>query len=503
MARKNKTILHPDVEAWRSQYNPLRGLSVQRAVSLLESFNRGDMTELQWLYFHLEGADETLYALVERRTSALLELDWNIKLVPESEWPKGISKRFAEEQQNALRMAYERIDNLSEAIEFLAMATFRGYSHLQKQDLDGDGFIDHLEPLDQWNWVRDGINGDWYWNPKAQCVTASALKHREESQIERGEFIIRAVQRHINRIGLVCRVRKALAEKDWTAYSEIYGVPGGVVTMPAQSPGDKEGLYMKLAEDIASGGSGVLPSGSSYTANPAPHGTGNPFKEFIRHQQESVVLAGTGGLLTMLTESGSGTLAGNAHQETFAKIARGEAKLISEIFQKQFDAEILAQLFPESPRLAYFEIAANEEADTSGIVDDAQKLGLAGYEIDPAQLSEKTGYRLKVKETPRPSVPFAPMQNRAKPMGGLSKLKEELGKAVARDLKPVGDRLAAIETLPANQQRAALEKLLTDLPALEKEINSNPESSAVLENAIEAGIQSGVEQRTKSNEKND
>ena len=35
---------------WRAQYNPLRGLTLQLLVALLESGERGDYARLQWLY---------------------------------------------------------------------------------------------------------------------------------------------------------------------------------------------------------------------------------------------------------------------------------------------------------------------------------------------------------------------------------------------------------------------------------------------------------------------
>ena len=37
--------------AWRDQYNPLRGMSLPRLVSLLEAGERGQFADLQWLYY--------------------------------------------------------------------------------------------------------------------------------------------------------------------------------------------------------------------------------------------------------------------------------------------------------------------------------------------------------------------------------------------------------------------------------------------------------------------
>ena len=103
----------------------------------------------------------------------------------------------------------------------------------------------------------------------------------------------------------------------------------------------------------------------------------------------------TGGLLTMLAQSGAGTLAGNAHMETFRQIARGDAAMLSEVFQRQFDAPLLAEFFPGEPALAYFEFAPAATDESSRVVEDALKLAKAGVLVDPEELSEKTGYRLE------------------------------------------------------------------------------------------------------------
>src|SRR6266571_641266 len=165
--------------AWREYYNPLRALTLVRAVSLIEAAQRGMFAELQWLYSKIEGADATLMALIERRTSALIALDHNFKTVPADNFPPGATATMAEDQAAALRDAYDRLDNLREAIEFLALASFRGFSHLEKIYDGADAAaaaavaevgtagpggppasagsplrVTHLEPVEQWHWVR-------------------------------------------------------------------------------------------------------------------------------------------------------------------------------------------------------------------------------------------------------------------------------------------------------------------------------------------------------------
>ena len=102
----------------------------------------------------------------------------------------------------------------------------------------------------------------------------------------------------------------------------------------------------------------------------------------------------------MLAEAGSGTLAGNAHSETFMQIARGDALAVSEVLQKHLDAPLLAEFFPGEPILAYFEFAPPAGNEVSRVIEDAVALAKAGVRMDPEELSEKTGYRLERTSDP-------------------------------------------------------------------------------------------------------
>ena len=76
--------------------------------------------------------------------------------------------------------------------------------------------------------------------------------------------------------------------------------------------------------------------------------------------------------------------------------------------QEQFDRPLLEKNFPGQPQLAYFELAATRSLDPEEIIAQALALAKAGYEIDPAELSEKTGYRLKLRDYALAPVAKAP-----------------------------------------------------------------------------------------------
>lgn len=482
---------------WRESYNPLRGLNIQRAIRLLEDYFAGNMADLQWAYFFIEQTDPDLIALLELRLGRLLEMDWNI-LTPDED---GIDQKLAEEQEAFLRERCDQLANLYETIEHLAMAPFRGYAHAEKW-YGADGYCNHLEIVDQWNVVRDGLVGGWRYNPTAKSTSFAGLSADADMPPE--QFIFREARRPINRYALIKFVRANLAEKDWDAFCEIYGIPGGVVVMPPNVPDGKAAEYEAEAQKIAEGGTGSMPHGSDWKPNTAARGT-QPFKERLDHLSEKLVLAGTGGKLTMLTEAGSGTLAGGAHAQVFDSIASAEAQRISGVINKQLVAEMLEQAFPGKKALAYWKLAANEETDTGAIVEDISKLAAAGYLVDPGEVTEKTGYTVTLKpaapdvppgagseisdlksEIPKPD----PIQNRASDGAEVrffARGLRDIDVASQAALKPLLDRVEAVQT--PEDARA----LLRDLPDLEDQIlRDNPQLDEAHINMIATALADGL-----------
>jgi phage gp29-like protein len=393
MARGSLTQQMRSVNRWREQFNPMRGLTIAQVVSLREAFVRGEMADYQWLSFWIEQADADLFAVIERRVSAILEMDWKVKVVSEQRRGKDWDEGLAAEQAAALTEAYNRISNLEDAKEHLTMAVFRGFAHCELVR-DGGGEVVELRPVDQWNVVRDGLNGGWKYNPEGAATTFAALSTANLMVPE--DFMVRTVKRHVNFYALPKFCRTSLGEKDWTAFIEIYGVPGGVVTMPPNIPQGKESEYEDTAVAVAEGGSGAVPNGSTYTPNDSPRGT-DPFSPFLRYFSEKLVLVATGGKLTMLAESGSGTLAGGAHADAFKQLARADGKKLGECFQRMIDVDVLGRNFPSRPRLAYFELCYNQEASAMESADLAVKLGQAGFQLEAEELGEKVGMELSEK----------------------------------------------------------------------------------------------------------
>ena len=504
------------LNTWRDTYNPLRGLTVARAVSMMEQAMTGAWSDLMWAYaaplFGIESADADLYAIIERRCSKLNELDHSIKIMTDGTGKVQGDAALAKDQAQFLRAWYDRIGNLTEAIEHMELAAFRGFALMQPQQRGTYNLMqaDTLELIEPWNLLRDGWKGDFYWNPEAKQTEARHLG--AAYRIDPSWAVIRTVGRSVNRIALLKYIRTQLADKDWDAFVEIYGMNARIIIGPPNVAKEDEAKFEAAAEDVAEGGSGYLPHGSAVHDSEQARGL-SPFEQRLRYLSEKLVLVGTGGLLTMLSAPGSGTLAGSAHMETFEIIARSEAKKISQVFQAQLDRRILAQAFPGKPVLAYFEIAANEDPDTGEVIKHVTELRRGGYRVSAAEVSEKTGYA--VEDAPVMELgpqPAGPILNRKPITKGkaddpqlgafLAAARMALAEGVQKDFEPVAaalqELLAKSETEDDNAFRARVAAFAKQLPDLAAQVLDNTAAERITNEILTAALAIGLEQGAAS-----
>jgi phage gp29-like protein len=363
---------------WRENLNPLRGLTMERIVRMIEEGERGALADVQWFYQNMERADSLIATVIARRKAALMSAEWNVRMDAD-----GADQGLAKEQAEFLISEYDRIANLREAVAFLATAPFRGYAHLEKH-FGANGEVSRLEPVEQWFWCRKGMFGEWQYNAGAKAGIMEGQK------ITRENFILLEAPCAVDRMLAIYYFRRNLALKDWDGYLEIYGIPSLFFVGPPGASTEKEKLYAEIAEQLASAGRGYLPNGTTVTHVNGGGSGRAPFAEHLSYLDKQIALLGTGGTLTMLAESGSGTLAGGAQQDAFNQIAQADASAISEAFQRDFDAPLLAEAFPGWPVEAYFEIAVKQD-NPYGIPVQKDVLGRVTLEKPAMEQPSQTG----------------------------------------------------------------------------------------------------------------
>lgn len=433
-----------------------------RAVQWLEDAQRGIFADLQWAYeTGIEPGNADLVCIRERDEASIRDCEWVVKQIdPDT---RGFDKTLAGEQEAFLRELYEGLENLNDACAFMASYRFRGFAHLNPWNREDDPtYIKELHPLDQWNLSREGYRGNWKWNPDARQVAYASLPAANLLAPE--EYVFLETRRPVNRIALIGHVRATTAEKDWDAYVEIYGLPGVFVIMPENVPDDKVADYLELAEGAAEQASGALPSGSQVVTTQEARSS-QPFQPRLEWIQKQVVLAGTGGLLTMLAQSGSGTLAGSVHDQAFKQIARGVSRRISQAFQQQIDKRRCATKFPGRQVQAYFELTTPEYRDQDKAVQNVVALAAQGYRAAAEKVVELTGIEVEDTGAPAPVAPGAMLRARAQ---GASASDSESAPVLSQ-LQQIFADLETLAAKPATtdaQLAAAVEAAAAQFPEL-------------------------------------
>jgi len=505
---------------WRDNYNPLRGLTLERLVGIFEAAERGAYAELQLLLRKVEKRYPVLKALKSRRLAALEKLDWDVKIF--DRLPSGATAVMAARQQEFLKARYELIRNLREAIGQLALAEFRGYAVLQKhryREGVNDGAVAELYWLEPWCWAKDGYYGDFFYNEDSRlgiglgsCATILGEGNRLGGQsLPRAAFVIREVESPLYEIALVAFVNWLMARKDWAAFVEIFGLPNGVVVMPPNIAPGKEPEYQAAAQSVADGLSGALPNGADIKFPTASVRGEAPFEKFCDAVDKDVVLAGTGGLLTMLSmPQGIGHGSSQQHQDAFEEIAHADALKVSETLQADFDRVELASAFPGQPVCVYFELAAKDEEDIKEVVDAVVSLDAIGLQTDEKEVSTRTGFQLKRITPPEQDQAAVDkkvigtdigqaLRNRALRPAPPAHLADDIhafAAAVAGDIEPVLARLQAITEIKDDVLfEAKLREFYDQFPRLKSDLLKDPKSDRallpIITKALVAGMQAG------------
>lgn len=488
-------FIRPEASSSRDYDNPLRGLTVDKAVRLMETYNTGDYADLMWLFaapfLGIENSDPDYLSILERRIGALKEMNHRVvKWKPgRDEKPDPAKEDLAQRSFDLLTAEYNRYENVKEAIGHLALAKFRGFSILEMNPYDGE-FI----PVNHWNVRREGMRGPWFWNESglAGVDLRSCVEFPEDS------IIVLEAARPVGRIALLKYIRANLSEKEWDRFIEIYGVPAGVVIAPSEvnSP-EKLAIFRAAAASAAKGSDAAFPAGTVYTPNDSPRGI-QPFQARLEWLSQKLVQAGTGGYLTMLSMSGSGTLAGSAHMEAFRILARADAADVTEAFQKQFDKPLLQRaglLQPGQQPLAWFEISSREEQSTKEAADQVVALS-QHFKLDPMQVEERTGWKVEAKPD-QPTLPasgmFRALPGSVAHRAGAPADPEASGlaDAIAQDLAPFAGRLDELLEEEGDDLKAAAARLLAELPELAKKALVDPKAAELIEKAMRqaAGLQ--------------
>lgn len=466
------------LDKWLERFNPLRGATLASLGGYFDEADEGRYTNAAWFARKMIRRDETIRACMRRIYSTIMKLDWSVKIM--DVLPAGVTEAAAKRQAEALRRRYEQIQNLKAAVAFSAMADFWGFAHLEKH-YDADGNVARLEPVPQWHWLRDGLYGPWRYNPSARPWAKDAVA------IDPAHFVVREVDDPWMEIALIHGLRKNQNDRDWDGFCARYGIPNTFFVSPQGATEDDQADYRAMAEELAADGTGVLPHGAEVKTHESSQ-KGEVFSAKGRRHDSAIVLAATGGLLTMLAESGSGTLAGGAHQDTWKELVSGIAAEVAEVFQDQMDKTWLAEWFPNQPVAAYFSLAfPDEPVDRKALAESLAGFKTAGFVAPVEWVAETSGIPFAA---PEPSTP-PPLKNR-QPGAANDPAFMRLVLALNDDLKPVQEVLEGLLNATDAELQDYLERAAARLPDLADDVFAGDQAEQVLRDLAAVELMRGA-----------
>ena len=241
----------------------------------------------------------------------------------------------------------------------------------------------------------------WLYNPKADPACTCLETLRPERCIIREE-------RPIDLPVMFLIVDKIHAVKGWDTFLDVFGSPSIFLELPPSTSEEKALEFDRRVQQIVSDGRGTIPNGAKFQTVETTADNSGSFETRAKWCREAIITIATGGLLTVETQAGSGTLAGNAHAESFNELCAGSAASIAQVVNMQWCRPRLASRFPGAPVLARFDFSPEKEDDLAAQAQLIATLSSAGFRPSPETVSEMMGFEVEAVESTQPANPFTP-----------------------------------------------------------------------------------------------
>lgn len=393
-----KTVRYHDLLRAKRTQNPLSGLNPAKVRRLYELYREGKYADVQLAWDALEEYDDMLGTVLNRRQSALGEMEWDVLVDARAVGEDAAMQALAEEQQDFITRRLRAVENLSDAIKWLGLADFRRYSALEVLTAGGG---ERWLPIHHWLLCRPALEGAWCYNENAETSCTRV------EPIDMSAVILREIARPIDLVAMFLISAKEAAIDGWDSFLEVFGNPALFFKMPPGTSDAQRDEFAAIIKEISSDGAGVYPDGGEIHTVETSAANADAFSSRAEWCDKALVRRATGGLLTVLAESGSGTLAGSAHMEAFRQIAANDAISIAECINRQYVRRRLVAQFPGQPVLVYFTLTPPVINDRAATVNMLCQLAGQRWRATDEAVSEEVGVEVHTEE----AAPQPPMMN--------------------------------------------------------------------------------------------
>lgn len=381
--RASAAAMRPGRATRQAQKNYLQQLTAERCADLYNALRKGDLADVMIAWDELEEYDDILSTVADKRAAGLAECEASI--LPESAMigDNEELRELADKQQAFLVHYLSRIVNMEEAVAHLGSASFRGFAHLYKHVRE-DGSM-QLVAFPQWYFARPA-GTSYLLNPTAQVGTFDLY------ELNPASWICREVKRPIDLVAMFACVVKYNAEQGNASFLEVFGNPSIFFEYPPGTSDERAREYDAVVREMIGDGRGGYPAGGKIVTVESNANSGQSFFDAATWANKKIVRKGLGGELTLLSESGSGTLAGGAHEDGLISLYKADAKNIGAVLHEQLFKPAIQEAFPGAPVLVRYKLDYPQQYDIAVETSAIATLVNAGFKPSAAQVKERTGY---------------------------------------------------------------------------------------------------------------
>lgn len=507
----------------RMRFNPIRALTPDVLSRQLDSFQSGYLREAAISWDAIERRDAMLKNVAMKRKKSVARNGWEILTVDDSE--------EAMAQKEALEFFY---NNLS-ATNALEQNESGSLSLLLRQMMDAVGkrYAVHeiiwqpqnvasglrpensvpesrvtdptLQPgLDSFLtaqfvfvplWFFENRSGKLRFLQSETSVQGIEMKEREWL-VTVGDGIMEGCS--------VAWMYKNLSLKDWVAFSEKFGMPG-LLGKTDSAKGSEQWNALKDAVEVFGQDWAAVCSRADEIATVELKGSqaNLPYPPLVEYMDRALASLWRGADLATISK-GEGAIGASLQANEGDILLEDDLKLCEEALNEQATKPCLDYLFGTTRCLAYLKLTRPQQKN----VDQDLKVdtflrdsGVPQAIKDVAERYERPlpeeGEDVLQAPTPAPasgpSPTLPPSRDPQFANENQTVQVHRLAAAFAEDLTPLRMRLERILTIEdPDLLRSKLEALLKQIPQLLSDMNADPESARVLEDALQRGLLNGA-----------
>jgi len=388
--------------------HPSRGLTPNKLAMILAQAEQGDLKAQSDLFLDIEEKDGHVFAEMQKRRNAILNLDWDI--VP---------------PHNATAQEEKSTEMVKEVLQSIDLED----TLLDMTDAIGHGFsnIEIEWELNQKMWMPAALNHrppSWF-----QTSQDNQNEIRLRDQTGLGEVlrpfgwiqhVHRAKPGYVTRAGLVRVLAwpfifKNYSVRDLAEFLEIFGIPVRLGTYPSGASDAEKYTLLNAVTSMGHNAAGIMPEGMSVEFKEAAKGNGEPFGIMIDWCERSQSKTILGATLTSQTDSGSGAFAlGDVHNEVRKDLRDGDAKQIAQSVTRFLVYPVVALNagITDMRRCPRFMFDTQEFADLKVLSESVPKLVDSGVRIPVNWVNEQAGIPVPddgeaVLQRPQATAPVA------------------------------------------------------------------------------------------------